>query len=73
MLFDIRLPIGLIFTIFGMIVSMYGLLSDPALYDKHSFGFNINLWWGLLMFVFGIVMLIFTFRKRSRNDKNASV
>jgi putative Mn2+ efflux pump MntP len=64
MLFDIRLPIGLIFTIFGAIVSMYGLLSDRALYDQHSFGFNINLWWGLLMFIFGVSMLIYAFRKR---------
>ena len=64
MLFDIRLPIGLIFTIFGAIVSMYGLLSDPALYEQHSFGININLWWGLLMFVFGTIMLLFAFKKK---------
>jgi len=66
MLFDIRLPIGLIFTIFGIIVSMYGLLTDQALYDQHSFGFNVNLWWGLLMFIFGCSMLIFAFRKKNK-------
>ncbi len=66
MLFDIRLPIGLIFTIFGAIVSIYGLLIDQSVYDAHSFGVNINMWWGLLMFIFGTTMLSFALRKKEK-------
>ena len=63
MLFDIRLPIGFIFTIFGVIVSLYGLLSNQNIYDYHSLGININVYWGLVMFTFGTSFLIFAFRK----------
>ena len=55
---DIRIPIGLMFTIFGLIISIYGLFtnSDTAMYAK-SLSININLWMGLLMLVFGGLML----------------
>jgi len=56
---DIKIPIGLIFTIFGLILSVYGLVtgSDAQIYAK-SLGYNINLYIGLFMFVFGVFMLI---------------
>ena len=61
---DIRLPIGLMFTIFGLIISIYGIItnSDTAMYAK-SLSININLWMGLLMLVFGGTMLFFALRK----------
>ena len=55
---DIRLPIGLMFTILGLLLAGYGLLGDKAVYQR-SLGININLWWGLVMLIFGIVMLLF--------------
>ena len=63
MLLDIRLPIGLLFTLFGVILSLYGLFSGKEIYDAHSLGININLWWGLLMLIFGLVFLIFARKK----------
>jgi len=56
---DIKIPIGLLFTIFGLILSVYGLVtgSDTAIYAK-SLGYNVNLYIGLFMLVFGIFMLI---------------
>ena len=30
---------------------------DP-MYAQHSLGININLWWGIVMFAFGVVMLL---------------
>ncbi len=58
---DIKLPIGLMFTVFGVILSIHGLItaSDPELY-KRSLNININLWAGIFMLVFGILMLIFS-------------
>jgi hypothetical protein len=43
--FDLRLPLGLIFTIFGLLLTGYGLMSDAAIYQK-SLGLNVNLGWG---------------------------
>jgi len=62
---DIRIPIGLMFTIIGVIISILGLatMSDSEMYQK-SLGVNVNLIMGTLMFVFGLVMLFFAFRKR---------
>ena len=52
---DLRLPIGLMFTIFGAILVWYGVTSDPAIYER-SLGVNVNLWWGLVLLAFGLVM-----------------
>lgn len=54
---DIRLPIGLMFLILGLLLSVYGLVGDRAVYER-SLGININLWWGLVMLVFGLIMLV---------------
>jgi hypothetical protein len=54
---DVKLPIGLLFTIFGVLLVIYGFTSDPAIYAK-SLGVNINLRWGLLMLGFGAAMLL---------------
>jgi len=53
---DLRLPIGLMFTLFGAILTVYGLASNAALYER-SLGINVNLWWGLVLLAFGVVML----------------
>ena len=56
--FDLRLPIGLLFSIFGLILGAFGLVSSPEIYQR-SLGLNVNLWWGGFMLLFGILMLIF--------------
>lgn len=53
---DIRTPIGLMFTILGVLVAGYGIFSDPAIYER-SLGVNVNLWWGLVLLVFGLVFV----------------
>jgi uncharacterized membrane protein len=58
---DVRLPIGGMFTLFGMILVVYGLVSDAAIYQR-SLGINVNLWWGLVLLVFGLVMLWLAYR-----------
>jgi hypothetical protein len=62
---DIRIPIGLMFTIVGILISGFGVftMSDTAMYQK-SLGINVNLIMGLLMLVFGLVMLYFARRKK---------
>lgn len=54
---DIRLPIGAMFTVLGAVLGVYGLVSDKAIYDR-SLGININLWWGLVLLLFGVAMYL---------------
>jgi len=58
---DVRLPIGMMFSLLGAILVVYGLLSDRAMYAR-SLGINVNLWWGLVLLVFGVLMLTFALR-----------
>ena len=54
---DIRVPIGLMFALLGILLGGYGLMSDRAIYAK-SLGLNVNLGWGVILLAFGIVMLL---------------
>lgn len=54
---DIRTPIGLMFTIFGVLLAGYGLLTRDSDIYQRSLGYNINLEWGAVLLVFGLVML----------------
>lgn len=70
---DIRLPIGFMFTSLGLLLAGYGLLGASDIYQK-SLGININLYWGLILTGFGVLMLAFGWRKsyafkpRARNE-----
>ena len=54
---DIRLPIGILFSLLGVILTTYGSLVDTSHYGQ-SFGVNINLDWGIVLLVFGLLMLL---------------
>ena len=54
--FDIRIPIGYLFTIFGAMLVLFGLLTANAEMYKRSLGININLWWGAALLIFGLLM-----------------
>ena len=55
---DIKIPIGLLFTILGVLLTIYGLttIGDTELYSR-SLNININLWTGLSMVVIGVFLL----------------
>jgi hypothetical protein len=54
---DIRLPIGLMFALLGALLVVFGLIADKSSF-QNSLGINVNLWWGLAMLVFGVVMTL---------------
>jgi hypothetical protein len=60
---DIKFPIGLMFTILGLLLGGFGLFTsgDAALYSR-SLDININLWSGCGMLLFGLVMLFFAWK-----------
>jgi len=55
---DIRTPIGWMFVVLGILLTLYGAISDPALYDR-SLGVNVNLWWGVPLLAFGVTFVFF--------------
>lgn len=58
--FDLRLPIGVLFTLFGLILTGYGLATRGSEIYQKSLGKNINLEWGIVLLVFGLFMLLLT-------------
>jgi multisubunit Na+/H+ antiporter MnhG subunit len=65
---DIRIPLGLIFLITGGIITLFGFFTrGSAIYEK-SMGTNINLIWGSLMFIFGLVMYLVGRRQKWQDD-----
>jgi hypothetical protein len=64
---DIRAPIGGLFTVLGGMLAGYGLFASGSGGSSDlSSGPNVNLWWGLVMLVFGIVLLLMARRSLSR-------
>jgi len=53
---DIRVPLGMLFAILGVLLAGYGAASDASIYQK-SLGYNVNLVWGLVLLVVGLVTL----------------
>jgi len=68
---DVRLPIGGLFTALGLLLTGYGLATagDPSHYAR-SLSVNINLWWGLVMLVFGVSLLAAAWLARPRLPVN---
>jgi hypothetical protein len=54
---DIRIPMGVMFTVLGLLLAAYGLVPNGELYARHSLGINVNFWWGLVLLAFGVAML----------------
>jgi len=64
--FDLRFPIGILFTAYGVILSVVGAISNGSEIYKKSLGDNINLQWGILLLVFGLFMLTLAVRARRK-------
>jgi hypothetical protein len=58
---DIRYPIGWMFSLFGVILALFGLLGDKQIYSR-SLGVNINFDAGVGLLVFGLLMLLLAWR-----------
>lgn len=65
---DIRLPIGMLFSALGVILTLFGALGDKARYAQ-SLGYDVNLWWGIVLLAFGLVMLALGRSSRSSSKE----
>ena len=57
--------VGSLFSLTGIVLVTYGLVSDPAIYVR-SLGWNVNFWWGLVTTLFGASFLLFWTASRRR-------
>ena len=55
---DIRYPIGLLLTLYGVILATEGLIAGAEV-----LGLNVNLYWGAAMTACGLAALCFARRK----------
>jgi hypothetical protein len=62
MRFDVRWPLGALFTLLGALLVLYGL--GAAHGAARALGINVDLWWGLVLAAFGIVTLLSAARFR---------
>jgi multisubunit Na+/H+ antiporter MnhG subunit len=53
---DIRIPIGALFTMLGIILAAYGLVESSETY-RRALGHNVNLSWGVVLLAFGLLFL----------------
>jgi hypothetical protein len=58
---DVRVPVGLMLGIMGVLLLGYGLLGDHSIYAR-SLGLNINAIWGSVLIVVAAVLLILASR-----------
>jgi len=60
---DLRWPIGLMFSLIGVLLTITGIVtsSKTEMYER-SLNININLIWGVVLLVFGAFMLIMAWR-----------
>jgi hypothetical protein len=62
---DIRWPIGLMFSLVGVLLTTFGFVTrgDAEMY-KRSLDINVNLIWGVILLLFGGFMLAMAMRKK---------
>ncbi|HEY0694038.1 MAG TPA: hypothetical protein VGD71_33965 [Kribbella sp.] len=55
--FDIRVVIALLIAIYGVVLTVLGIIADPQEVNKAA-GININLWGGIAMLVFAAAFVL---------------
>lgn len=65
---DIRWPIGLMFTLIGVLLAIYGATKSA---DSVRLGININLVWGIVLLIFGVLMLFGAITGKKNNPPSA--
>jgi SSS family solute:Na+ symporter len=67
---DVRIPIGMMFSLAGTILTAFGLAirKTPELYAK-SLGIDATLWWGIVVLAFGLIVLTLGRRGQMRIER----
>jgi len=68
---DLRIPMGLMFTLVGLILTVFGMATSGSSIYERSLGINANLEWGIVLLVFGGVMYIVGRRGQKKAEREA--
>ena len=70
---DVRIPLGMLFTLMGTILAAFGMATraNTDFYTK-SLGIDLNLWWGPVLLVFGVTMLMLGRHGQMAMEKTAN-
>ena len=58
------------FSIIGLILVIFGFVSDKQIYTR-SLGINVNLGWGCVLLAFGVFMLLMAYRAVQRSKQKS--
>lgn len=64
---DIRVPLGAMFTLLGLLLTGFGLFGTKQIYTQ-TLGINVNFDWGLVLLVFGVIMLFLGLRGLAQGE-----
>lgn len=64
--FDLRRLIGILLTFYGLVLIIYGAVAAPT---TSSVSMNLDLWWGVLTLVVGVLFLLLSLRKPRPPEK----
>jgi len=55
---DLRIPMGMMFSMAGAVLLAFGVATRnrPDFYTR-CFGMNPNLWWGIVVLAFGLIVV----------------
>ena len=66
---DVRVPLGLMLAVIGVLLAGYGLVGDASIYAR-SLGINVNLIWGSVLIVVAAILLMLAMRKAEHHDRS---
>jgi hypothetical protein len=64
---DIRVPLGAMFSLLGLLLTAFGIFGNKAIYSQ-TLGINVNLDWGIVLLLFGVLMLFLGLRAESKGE-----
>jgi ABC-type Fe3+-siderophore transport system permease subunit len=68
---DLRIPMGLMFTLVGLILTVFGMVTQGSPIYARSLGINANLIWGIVLLIFGGMMYLLGRRGQRKADREA--
>ena len=69
---DLRIPMGLMFTLVGLILTIFGMVTSGSPIYARSLGINANLYWGMVLLVFGGTMYLLGRRGQRKAEREGS-
>ena len=70
---DIRVPMGIMFSILGLILTVYGAISHGSAAYARSLDIDVNLWWGAVILIFGVALLVLAWLAEKRHARASSL